>query len=69
MRTKDGVETVDSTRTVERSESKGEDAAAAAGWCSLRTLLVLLLVTALAGGLYYILVIQKDRGGFSAEKV
>jgi hypothetical protein len=71
VKTRDGVETVDSSHTVERSESKSEEAAggpggAAAKWCSLRTLLALLLLAALAVGVYFILTSQR---GFSTEKV
>jgi hypothetical protein len=69
VKTRDGVETVDSSHTVERSESKSEEAAGggpAAKWCSLRTLLALLLLAALAVGVYFILTSQR---GFSTEKV
>jgi putative exporter of polyketide antibiotics len=63
---------VDSSRTVERTESKGEDSDAAAGrsWCSLRNLILLLLLAALVGAVaYYIMAQREAGGGFSAEKV
>jgi hypothetical protein len=69
VKTRDGVETVDSSHTVERSESKSEEAAGggpAARWCSLRTLLALVVLAALAVGIYFILTSQR---GFPTEKV
>jgi hypothetical protein len=67
VRTRDGVETVDSSRTVERSESKSEEGGQpAAKWLSLRTLLFLLVLIALGVGVYFLLTSQPE---FSAEKV
>lgn len=71
VRTRDGVETVDSSRTVERTESKTEEEAGSgkAGWCCLKRLLLLLLLVALAGGLAYYLLQQKGAADFSPEKI
>jgi uncharacterized protein HemX len=69
VKTRDGVETVDSSHTVERSESKSEEAAGGPGvskWFSLRTLLALLVLAALAVGVYFFLTSQRE---FSVEKV
>jgi predicted secreted protein len=69
VRTRDGVETVDSSHTVERSENKSEEAAdggRAYSWCSLKMVLFLVLAVAMVAGLYYIFTTQR---GFSPEKV
>ena len=71
VKTKDGVETVDSTHTVERSESNSEEATGGAGgwvgkWFSLKRLLGLLLLVGVAAGLYFLLTSNQE---LSAEKV